>query len=81
MKPDPKLSRRPTNVSLGRKGQSHSRPQRRRYPRLVIDANCTTCGRIRSHRDRSMSDLALLHVERTGHIVVLNGTADLPESR
>jgi hypothetical protein len=47
--------------------------------RLVIDADCTTCGQIRglSLTPAATQHLALAHVAETGHVVVLNGTADL----
>jgi hypothetical protein len=50
-------------------------------PRLVLQADCTTCGPVcEVERDaRLVSQSALDHVERTGHVVVLNGTADIPE--
>ena len=49
-------------------------------PRLVMHADCTTCGRL--NRDaanpRSVVDIAMNHTDGTGHVVVLNGTTDLP---
>ena len=50
-------------------------------PRLVIDAECTTCGDLFDHRTQAsdVPQLALKHVAETGHVVVLNGTADAPD--
>lgn len=83
MKRTPKKSRQQDSVSRNRTSKSNSEPGRRsrRCPRLVLDANCTTCGRIPSRtKSLSVPELALRHVASTGHIVVLNGTADLPEN-
>jgi len=50
-------------------------------PRLVMHADCTTCGRL--NRDDGASsqvvDIALDHTHGTGHVVVLNGTTALPD--
>ncbi len=50
-------------------------------PRLVLHADCTTCGPIglgvSDHA--SIPGLALEHVAATSHVIVLNGTADLPD--
>lgn len=50
-------------------------------PRLVLHADCTTCGRLNREEDNPLSvvDVALGHTDGTGHIVVLNGTTDLPD--
>ena len=50
-------------------------------PRLVLYADCTTCGRLNCEEDNPLSvvDVALDHTDGTGHIVVLNGTTDLPD--
>ena len=50
-------------------------------PRLVLHADCTTCGRLNQDEDASsrVVDIALGHTDGTGHIVVLNGTTDLPD--
>lgn len=50
-------------------------------PRLVVHADCTTCGRLNQDEDASsrVVDIALNHTDGTGHIVVLNGTTDLPD--
>ncbi len=49
--------------------------------RLIIHADCTTCGRL--HDDDAeplmVPSLALEHTARTAHVVVLNGTSDLPD--
>lgn len=49
-------------------------------PRLVLHADCTTCGRVNREENnpRSVVDIALDHTAGTGHVVVLNGTTDLP---
>jgi hypothetical protein len=48
--------------------------------RLIIDANCTTCGPIDEARidPFRVPQAAFQHAAQTGHIVILNGTADLP---
>lgn len=49
--------------------------------RLIIDANCTTCGLIdTSENPFNAPDLAMEHVAQTGHVVILNGTVDCPGS-
>ena len=47
-------------------------------PRLVLHAECTTCGKLNSEQDepRTVVDIALDHTDATGHVVVLNGTTD-----
>lgn len=49
-------------------------------PRLVLHADCTTCGCVNREEDNPLSvvEIALGHTEGTGHVVVLNGTTDLP---
>jgi hypothetical protein len=49
-------------------------------PRLVMQADCTTCGRLNHDEDNPLLvvDIALEHTAGTGHVVVLNGTTDLP---
>jgi hypothetical protein len=50
-------------------------------PRLVLDAECTTCGPVCDSDANPIlvPQLALDHTSHTGHIVVLNGTTDFPE--
>ena len=50
-------------------------------PRLILHADCTTCGRLNQDEDAScrVVDIARGHTEGTGHIVVLNGTTDIPD--
>jgi hypothetical protein len=50
-------------------------------PRLVLHADCTTCGPVCDQESDAdwVSKAALAHVAQTKHVVVLNGTADLPE--
>jgi hypothetical protein len=45
-----------------------------------MHADCTTCGRLNRDADNSrlVVDIALDHTDGTGHVVVLNGTTDLP---
>ena len=61
-------------------GTSHSVLERRTpdgSAQLVIEANCTTCGPIRYLvNPLSIPELALRHARGTGHVVILNGTAD-----
>jgi hypothetical protein len=50
-------------------------------PRLVVEAECPTCGPLADdHTDgSSVVRFALSHSAETGHIVILNGTTDIPE--
>jgi hypothetical protein len=50
-------------------------------PRLVLHADCTTCGPVCDQDSDGdlVSKAALAHVAQTNHVVLLNGTADLPE--
>jgi len=50
-------------------------------PRLVLHADCTTCGRLNSDEDNPLTvvDIALDHTDGTGHVVVLNGTTDIAD--
>ena len=50
-------------------------------PRLVLHADCTTCGRLNRDDDVSAAvlEIALDHTEGTGHVVVLNGTTDIAD--
>jgi hypothetical protein len=52
----------------------------RQPARLMIEAECTNCGPICDEpKDRiSMVRLALAHSTATRHVVILNGTTDLP---
>jgi hypothetical protein len=52
----------------------------RQPARLVIEAECTTCGPICDETEDGISivRLALAHSAATGHVVILNGTTDLP---
>jgi hypothetical protein len=52
-----------------------------RSARLVIEAECTTCGRVDDEADgMSTVLLALEHTVGTRHVVILNGTTDLPDA-
>jgi len=57
-----------------------AKPVGQQQARLIIDANCTTCGLIDNLSDDPfmVQDAAVQHAAETGHIVILNGTADLP---
>ena|SRR5579871_1607774 len=61
-------------------GSPVSMPVAHEPPRLVLHADCTTCGHLNRDEDASSAvvDIALDHTNTTGHIVVLNGTTDLP---
>ena len=50
--------------------------------RLVLHADCSTCGRLNRDEDdpSGVSELALRHTHETGHVVVLNGTTDVPDA-
>lgn len=49
-------------------------------PRLILHADCPTCGPVNKNCvEDSAVLLALAHSAVTGHVVVLNGTTDLPE--
>jgi len=54
---------------------------RSRAPRLVLQPDCTTCGCLTDERGYSVLQVALDHTAQTGHVVVLNGTIDLPEDQ
>jgi hypothetical protein len=60
---------------------SSANPPDSQLARLVIDADCTTCGPIASGLSHGISIVrsALRHSAATGHVVILNGTTDLPE--
>ena len=50
--------------------------------RLVIEAHCTICGLIGDQATEGISVVrtAQAHSAGTGHVVILNGTTDLPET-
>lgn len=58
-----------------------SLPMAHQSPRLVLHADCTTCGRLNEEEDNPLTvvDIALDHTDGTGHVVVLNGTTDIPD--
>lgn len=49
--------------------------------RLVLHADCTACGRLNGDEDNPLTvvDIARDHTVGTGHVVVLNGTTDIPD--
>lgn len=75
-------------MSRSQSGQRRGRAQKSKslkgppsaQARLVIDANCTTCGPIDEARidPFRVPQVAFQHAAKTGHIIILNGTADLP---
>ncbi len=47
--------------------------------RLILEMNCTTCGPMHPLvQPFLIPALAMRHAKSTGHVVILNGTADLP---
>src|SRR5258708_23158154 len=52
-----------------------------RRPRLVVEAECQTCGPLADDHTNGSSvvQFALSHTAETGHVVILNGTTDIPE--
>jgi hypothetical protein len=52
-----------------------------RRSRLVVEAECSTCGPLTDDHSDGLSvvQFALSHTAKTGHIVILNGTTDIPE--
>jgi len=50
-----------------------------RTARLVIEAECSTCGSIDIAEGLLLVQTALAHTVSTGHVVILNGTTDLPD--
>lgn len=48
--------------------------------RLVLEAQCSICGLLCGiDRGLSVVQAALAHTAATGHIVILNGTVDVPD--
>ncbi len=50
-----------------------------RCPRLIIEAQCSVCGPLEDADGFSTVRLAMGHSSALGHVVILNGTTDLPE--
>jgi len=50
-------------------------------PRLIIEALCSTCGPLHDQLPEGLSTLrlAMQHSSALGHVVILNGTTDLPD--
>ncbi len=49
-------------------------------PRLVIEAECSTCGVLEAvGQGLAAIELVIAHTRATGHVVILNGTCDVPE--
>ncbi len=48
-------------------------------PRIIIEAMCMNCGPLEDCSDiLEFAKLACAHTSKTGHVVVLNGTVDIP---
>ena len=60
-----------------------ARPSGRNGPpaRLIIEALCAICGPLGDEHVKGLSPVrhALRHSSTAGHVVILNGTTDLPE--
>jgi hypothetical protein len=76
---DKRASHRTGSVKRTR---AHTRQALSRTARLVIEANCTRCARVRGAcKDPwAAARRATAHAARTGHVVILNGTADVPDA-
>ena len=50
--------------------------------RLILEAMCPVCGAIGPNEPSALFVIVLAeaHAARTGHVVILNGTADMPEA-
>jgi hypothetical protein len=72
----------PPTTGSAKPGRPHNASKINRQARLVIEANCTRCARMRGAcKDPWLAARrATAHAARTGHIVILNGTADLPDA-
>jgi hypothetical protein len=76
-------------IARNEKRTTSKRPTRKRRrvsaytrhaARLILDANCTTCGPVGTATEPwSVPGKAVLHAAKTGHVVILSGTADIPE--
>jgi hypothetical protein len=55
--------------------------RKKRRPRLVMEANCARCNSLSGacKNPWSAAKLATEHTARTGHVVLLTGTADIPD--
>lgn len=55
-------------------------PRSASFPRLIIEAQCAICGPLHDQVE-GLSPVrhALRHSSMVGHVVILNGTTDLPE--
>jgi tellurite resistance-related uncharacterized protein len=53
-----------------------------RKVRLIVEAECSTCGPVfQAETDpQAILTLATAHSGSTGHVVILHGTSDVPES-
>jgi hypothetical protein len=51
-------------------------------PRIIIEATCTTCGPLQDYSEiLEFVNSACAHTRNTGHVVVLNGTVDIPHGK
>jgi hypothetical protein len=70
-------------TSSVKRNRAQTRTQKvNRRARLVFEANCTRCRRIRGACTNPWlaAKRAVDHAARTGHVVILNGTADVPDA-
>jgi hypothetical protein len=47
--------------------------------RIVIEAECSSCGPIERNASLDVIHNAAKHIAETGHVVILNGTVDRPD--
>ena len=49
-------------------------------PRIILELDCATCGRLTPDGNAvALLEAAKLHTSMTSHVVILNGTVDVPE--
>ena len=50
--------------------------------RLVLEAECSRCGPIFQAQSEGVARIqaAITHTSATGHVVILNGTVDVPDA-
>ncbi len=77
-----KLGRSLEAVRLAFDDLLHSESDVSNYPpRLIIEAQCAVCGPLGDANADGLSTvrLAMRHSSALGHVIILNGTTDLPE--
>jgi hypothetical protein len=64
-----------------RRRPSVPQTRKKRRPRLVMEATCARCNSLSGvcKNPWSAAKLATEHAAKTGHVVILNGTADIPD--